>query len=65
MTSYYGLDMHKYTSFQASNVLGDIRDLLTIDANIFALTADSLIARMKYGQVLYRHVYALFMCSKK
>ncbi|XP_077977957.1 PAN2-PAN3 deadenylation complex catalytic subunit PAN2-like [Glandiceps talaboti] len=54
ITSYYGLNMQKYTSFQvhASN---EIRQLTTYDGGVLALTSDSLRCSSRHGMRVYDH----------
>ncbi|ELU03678.1 hypothetical protein CAPTEDRAFT_225482 [Capitella teleta] len=54
VTSYYGLDPQKYTSFQVHET-NEIRQLLTVDGLVFSLTPDSLRCNSKYGRPQYRH----------
>nr|XP_006819096.1 PREDICTED: PAB-dependent poly(A)-specific ribonuclease subunit 2-like [Saccoglossus kowalevskii] len=52
ITSYYGLDMQKYTSFQihASN---EVRQLLTFDNGVLALTSDNLRCSTRQGMRVF------------
>ena len=55
VTSYYGLDLQKYTSFQVHQN-NEIRQLLTVNGQVFSLTPDSLRCNSKQGRPQFKHM---------
>ncbi|KAI0219805.1 PAN2-PAN3 deadenylation complex catalytic subunit PAN2, partial [Lamellibrachia satsuma] len=55
VTSYHSLDLHKYTSFQMHET-NEVRQMLTIDHNIFSLTSDSLRCWSKFGRPQFTYM---------
>ena len=55
VTSYYSLDMQKYTSFQVHEA-AEVRQLLTMEGVVYALCADSLRCWSKFGLPQYIHM---------
>ncbi|KAK2184757.1 hypothetical protein NP493_254g03006 [Ridgeia piscesae] len=55
VTSYHSLDLHKYTSFQMHET-NEVRQMLTIDQNIFSLTSDSLRCWSKFGRPQFTYM---------
>lgn len=67
VTSYYGLGLQKYTSFQVvqetiptGQMSSDIRSQLTGDYGLLSLTSNSLRMSMRRGLTLFHHTSDLF-----
>ena len=54
VTSHYGLDLIKYTSFQV-DATNDIRSLMTTDYGLLSLTKNSLRMSIRRGLTLFHH----------
>lgn len=59
VTSYYGTDLQKYTSFQVHEV-NDIRQMITGDFGLLSLTKNSLKMSIRRGLPVYTHNSELF-----
>ena len=55
VTSYYGLGMQKYTSFQV-HAQDEVRQLLSIDNYLLSLTSDSLRCSSKFGLTQFTYM---------
>ena len=52
LTSYYGLGMQKYTSFQV-HPTNEIRQILTTEGRVLSLTSDNLRVSTKFGRRVF------------
>ncbi|XP_014664898.1 PREDICTED: PAB-dependent poly(A)-specific ribonuclease subunit PAN2-like [Priapulus caudatus] len=54
MTSYYGLDLRKYTSFQVHPECHEVRQVVSIDGGVLCLTDNLLQCNARTGMCLFK-----------
>ena len=58
VTSYYGIDMQKYTSFQV-HMSEEVRQMVTLDRGLLSLTKSTLACNLRSGIPVFSYRYTV------